>query len=106
MSQPLGVGACRSHDLAIGHQDVDVRLGVRVVEALQKRDALHVLRFLERVRNVVGPHDAEPQVEAFAQQAPHLLVDGDAASRHDRQIAGRRQLDDSALDEHAPAGSR
>jgi len=59
-----------------------------------------VLRFLERVRYKVGTHNAEAQVEAFAEQATHLFVHADSAW-YDWQVSRRRQLHDAARDEHA-----
>ena len=40
-------------DLAVGDEDVDLGLVRRRVEAAQQRDAVHVLRLLERVQHVV-----------------------------------------------------
>ena len=78
-------------------EDLDLLFVRRVVETGEERDAVHVLRFLERVRNVVGPYDAERQVDALAEEVPHLLIHGRVET--DGQISGRRQLDDAAVDE-------
>jgi hypothetical protein len=82
--------------MAVRDVDVHLLLRLRVVEALDERDPLHVLRLLERVGHVVGPDDAEAEVDAVAEEPAHLHVDRGAAGR-DRQVPGRRQLDDPSV---------
>ncbi len=88
--------------VAVRHEDVDLGLRHWIIEAGEERDALHVLRFLERVRNKIGTNDAEAKVDALAHEPSHLGVDRDRA-RHNGEVAGRRELDDSAVDEEALA---
>src|SRR5258708_2012297 len=57
------------------------------------------------MRYEVGPNDAEPQVEALAEQCANLVVDRQG-TRDDGQIARRRQLDDATIDQHSIAWPR
>ena len=70
-----------------------------MVESFEERDALHVLRLFQRVRDKIRTHDAEAQIDALAEQSPHLRVDGGDGVGGDWQIAGGRQLDDAAIDQ-------
>ena len=89
----------RRRDLAVGDEDVHLRLLRRIVEALKERDAVHVLHRLQRVRDEVGAARAEAQVDTVAHQTAHLLLDARFDPRRHRQVARRRQLDDAAVDQ-------
>ena len=63
-----------------------------------------MLRFLDQVRDLVVAHRVEMQPHALAEHALHLLLD--RRLRIDRQIAGRRQLEEAGTEQHALPGQR
>ena len=49
---------------------------------------------------LVVPHHAEAQVDAGPEQLGHLRLERGRRGEVDRQVAGRRELDDAAVDQH------
>lgn len=98
---PPGVGV---DEHPVRDENVDLRYLRSIVEAGDERDPLHVLRFLERMRDVVGVDDAVLQIDAVAEKGSHLVVHADGRADPHRQVTGGRQLEDAAVDQDPVGG--
>src|SRR5438874_12501071 len=52
--------------LTVGHQNIDLWFVVGIVKALHQRNALQVLRFFQRMGDVIRSYHAKTQLDAFA----------------------------------------